>query len=151
MNIKKLIKTDRCLFLNSVTKTEAFHEIIELVEKENLIKDIENVKKEIFYREQIMSTGIGQGIGIPHIRFGDVTEPQVFIGISKSGIEDYESLDSIPVQIIIMIIVGADKHKEYLRTLSLIVGCLKDERNIKKLISAESVNEIEAVFNGDES
>ncbi|QEN06881.1 PTS sugar transporter subunit IIA [Oceanispirochaeta crateris] len=150
MNINSLIKKERCFILKSTTKTEAFHEIFEYIESEGLISDTENVKKEIFYREQIMSTGIGQGLGIPHIRYEGITEPQILVGINPKGIEDYESLDKQPVKIIIMILVGADQHKEYLRILSLLVNRLKDESSINRILEAETPEEIKTAFIGSE-
>jgi PTS system nitrogen regulatory IIA component len=151
MNINKLIREDRCFILNSTTKTEAFHEMFDAVEQEGIIKDIENVKKEIFYREQIMSTGIGQGLGIPHIRYEGILEPNFLVGNSPQGIEDYESLDNLPVKIIIMILVSADQHKEYLRILSLIVGKLKDQSRINEILSAQNPKEISAAVIGAEA
>jgi len=128
--------------LNSTTKTEALHEIFDSIQNEGILKDVENIKKEIFYREQIMSTGIGQGIGIPHIRMEGITEPHIFVGVCHEGVEDYESLDKQPVKIIIMILVGADQHKEYLRILSLIVGRLKDETIINEILKCKSPKDI---------
>jgi len=142
LNIEKLIKTERCLILNSRTKTEALHEIFDSIQNEGILKDVENIKKEIFYREQIMSTGIGQGIGIPHIRMEGISEPHIFVGICHDGIDDYESLDKLPVRIVIMILVGADQHKEYLRILSLIVGRLKDEKRVNEILDCTSPKEI---------
>ena len=150
MTLDKFLKQDNCIILKSKTKTEAFHEMIDLVKDDSLVKDIENLKKEIFYREQIMSTGIGQGIGIPHVRFGSIKEPQVYVGISPEGLSDYDSIDNVPVKIVIMILVGAEQHKEYLRTLSLIVGRLKNEEIINSLFQARSANEILPIFVGEE-
>jgi nitrogen PTS system EIIA component len=150
MTLDKFLKQDNCITLNSKTKTEAFYELMDLVEKESLVKDMENLKKEIFYREQIMSTGIGQGIGIPHVRFGAIKEPHVYVGISPEGLNDYDSIDNIPVKLVIMILVGAEQHKEYLRTLSLIVGRLKNEEIINSLFQVKNSNEILPIFVGEE-
>lgn len=150
MTLDKFLKQENCIILKSKTKTEAFHEMIDLVKDDSLVKDIENLKKEIFYREQIMSTGIGQGIGIPHVRFGTIKEPHVYVGISPAGLNDYDSIDNNPVKIVIMILVGAEQHKEYLRTLSLIVGRLKNEEIITSLFQAVSPEEILPIFMGEE-
>lgn len=150
MTLDKFLKQENCIILKSKTKTEAFYELIDLVEKESLVEDMENLKKEIFYREQIMSTGIGQGIGIPHVRFATIQEPHVYVGISPTGLNDYDSIDNIPVKLIIMILAGADQHKEYLRTLSLIVGRLKNEETINSLFQATNSDEILPIFVGEE-
>ncbi|QEN03970.1 PTS sugar transporter subunit IIA [Thiospirochaeta perfilievii] len=146
MNINKLIKDSNCLILNSKTKTESLLEIIEVIENSSQCSDVENLKKEIFYREQIMSTGIGQGIGIPHVRFEGIKEPIVTIAISPSGISDYESIDGEIVKIIVMILVGADQHKEYLRILSLLVKKIKDRAFQKRLLECKNSSEITEVL-----
>ena len=109
------------------------------------------MKKEIFYREQIMSTGIGQNIAIPHVRFEGIETPLVYVGLSPSGIVDYESIDGQPVKIIVMILVGAEQHKEYLRILSLVVSRLKDRSLQTSLLNANENKEIGTILIGDKS
>ncbi|MDA3811494.1 MAG: PTS sugar transporter subunit IIA [Spirochaetaceae bacterium] len=149
MNINNLIENEHCLVLTSRTKTEAILELIDIVKLSHSVKDMENLKKEIFYREQIMSTGIGQGIAIPHVRFEGVENPLVIIGVSFDGIKDYDSLDGQKVQIIAMILVGAEQHKEYLRILSLIVSKLKDKTLQSKLINAQESKQIGEILKED--
>ena len=149
MEINKLVNEGKCLLLKSKTKTESLLEIIDLVASTGDCKDIENLNKEIFYREQIMSTGIGQGIAIPHVRFDGIKEPVVYIGINPSGIKDYESLDGELVKIVVMILVNTNQHKEYLRILSLIVSKLKDREFQEKLLGCKSSIEIAKVMKGE--
>ena len=150
MTLAKILQEKNCIILKSRTKTEALHELIELVQKESLVDDIENLKKELFYREQIMSTGIGQGMGIPHVRYGAINEPHVYVGISPGGLDDYDSIDGIPVKIVIMILVGAEQHREYLRTLSLIVGRLKNQEIVDSLFQVTTPEEIFSLVAGAE-
>lgn len=111
---------------------------------------MEGLKKEIFYREQIMSTGIGQGIGVPHVRFEGCKSPVVVLGICPRGIEDYDSLDGVPVQIIVMILVGAEQHREYLRILSMIIRKLKIKEIQQGLLKAKSPSEIASMLQDGE-
>ena len=150
MNINKLIDDTNCHILKCKTKTEAILEIIDLVEDSGSCSDIENLKKEIFYREQIMSTGIGQGIGIPHVRLKGIEKPIIFVALSHTGITDYESLDNETVKIVIMILVGVDQHKEYLRILSLIVRKIKDKDFKESLLKCNNNKEISAIFKNEE-
>jgi len=149
MTLEKLIQKENCCLLKSRTKTEAFHELFDLVEGCNIVDNLEELKKEIFYREQIMSTGIGQGIGIPHVRFDGIDDPRVFIGFSANGLEDYESIDGEAVKVVIMILVGAEQHKEYLRILSLIVSRLKDGSLISSLNEKSTVQDVYSLMTGD--
>ena len=150
MELNKLLRPDYCRILESNTKTEALLELVDLLEQEGKVKDIEGLKREIFYREQIMSTGIGQGIGIPHVRFAGISDPVILVGIKPSGLDDYESLDDEPVKMIFMILVGDNQHKEYLRTLSLLVHRLKDDSFRTALASAENSRRVFDVLSGEE-
>ncbi len=142
MELNSLITENHCKVLRSKTKTEALLELIEIADSEKSVRDIESLKKEIFYREQIMSTGIGQSIGIPHVRFSGVTDPVILVGIAPDGIDDYEALDKETVRLVFMILVAEDQHKEYLRILSLLVHQLKDEDFRKRLASAEKDEDV---------
>lgn len=95
MVIENLLKEDNCLFLNSRTKSEVLHELIEKLES---VRDRDGLVCEIFYREQLMSIGIGLGIGIPHVRFSGVNEAQVVVGIKpeiNKSVYEAESLSVI--------------------------------------------------------
>jgi len=142
MKLKDIIRKEHCLRLQSTSKTEAILEMIDLVGVSGTIADMENLKKEIFYREQIMSTGIGQGLAVPHVRFEGAREPFVLVGTREDGVMDYESLDDSPVRIIVMIIVGAEQHREYLRILSLIAHKLKNREFQDKLLKADTAEEM---------
>lgn len=152
MNLKEIIIPEHCIFLKSRTKTEALLELIDLIKSSGEISDIEDLKKEIFFREQLMSTGMGQGIGIPHVRFEGVQHPLILTGVSPEGIDDYGSMDKNPVQLVFMFIVGKDRHKEYLRLLSLVSSRVKDENFRRKLIHAADNSEIARLLtDGDAS
>lgn len=146
MNLKNIIKKDYCCLLKSNTKTEVILELIDLIKEEPEISDIENLKKEIFFREQLMSTGIGNGIGFPHVRFDGVTNPIILVGVKPEGIPDYGSMDEIPVHLVFIFIVGKDHHKEYLRLLSLVSSKIKDEAFRNKLMNVINNKDIAAML-----
>ena len=110
------------------------------------IQDTTKLKESIFYREKLMSTGIGLGIAVPHVRIEGVKEPIVAIGISHNGISDYESIDDQTVKIVVMIVAGKGQHKEYIQLLSQIAARLKDEHIRRNLIEAKNPDEIYDIF-----
>ena len=150
MNLKEIIKPEHCIILTSRTKTEALLELIDLIKDEEEISDIEDLKKEIFFREQLMSTGIGQGIGIPHVRFEGVIHPVILVGISRDGIDEYGSMDGKLVNIVFLFIVGKEQHKEYLRLLSLVSLKIKDENFRNKLINTVDPGEMARLLSDGE-
>lgn len=137
MNLVSFISKHRIRILNANTKDDVLEELIELIGKTPLKCDIEVLRESIFYREQLMSTGIGLGLGIPHVRIEGITEPFVTIGVSHDGISDYEAIDNKIVTIVIMIVAGKNQHKEYIKLLSNIVTVLKKPGVIDRLIDAE--------------
>jgi len=80
----------------------------------------------IWERERLMSTGIGLGLAVPHVRLPSVSGVVMAVGISDQDIVDYESLDGHPVRAIFMIAARADQHATYLRLLSLVSAKMKD-------------------------
>lgn len=106
------------------------------------LKEDNELLEAIFQRERLMSTGIGLGIAVPHIRLEDISEVIVALGVSKEPIEDYESLDGNHVHFISMIIASSDQHNEYIRLLADITSVLKKERTREMLLGSETNNEI---------
>ena len=141
MELSKLIKKDLMCYISAQTKKEALSEIVEMLYEQKSIVDVTGIKKMILAREELMSTGIGLEIGVPHVRTEGIASPIIGIGISKQGVADYVSLDNKPVKLIFMIIVDKGAHKEYIQLLSQVATMLKDEDLRNKLIGAESIDE----------
>ena len=142
MELEKALDPRLICILKGRTKEEVLLELIELLDKSGKVQDITRLRESIFYRERLMSTGIGLGIAVPHVRIEGVEEPIVAIGISHEGIPDYESIDDQIVKIVVMIVAGKDQHKIYIRLLSQIVTKLKSDRVIESLLSARDSGEI---------
>ncbi|OQY35457.1 MAG: hypothetical protein B6241_00715 [Spirochaetaceae bacterium 4572_59] len=151
MNLSEVVKKECCFRLNENKKTEVLIEMMECIHQKGFIEDLENLKKEIFYREQLMSTGVGMGIGIPHVRFKGVEKPLIAIGIKEKGVVDYDSIDNEDIKIIVMIMVGENQHKEHIRLLSQVIGRMKDAGDREKLIHASDSEEIYNLLTGSAS
>ena len=142
MNLKDVVNKDCICILDENTKTEVLLKLINLVNKFEKIENIENLTKEIFYREQLMSTGIGMGLGIPHVRYKNIKKPIIAIGIQPNGVIDYQSVDDKPVNIVIMILVGENQHKEHIRLLSQIVNKFKSNDIKNKILNTKDIDQI---------
>ena len=150
MNLNTVLSQDLCCILEDSSKNEVLFSLINMITgKLSLKKDAaDELTKGIFYREQLMSTGIGLGIAIPHVRFKGVSEPILAVGIRKEGIPDYKSIDDEIVKVVVMIIVGESQHKKHIRLLSIIVSMCKNKETRKKLINASSGQEIYEIMTG---
>jgi fructose-specific phosphotransferase system IIA component len=132
--------------LDAGDKFQAIEELARVFEGSGFCSDIDSLINALKEREEIMSTGIGFGIAIPHAKINSVKEMAFAVGISHSGI-DFDSMDGQPVKLIILVIAGEKQHKDYLRLLSNIMAILKKEPVKEKIIGAGSPEEIIEIFN----
>lgn len=100
----------------------------------------EDIIKALNDREETMSTGIGNNIAIPHCRVSQVDEAKIMLCISEFGIE-FDSLDGMPVNLVVMLIVPEQQQNQHVRTLASIARVLMDENFKKQLIHQNSSEE----------
>jgi PTS system nitrogen regulatory IIA component len=152
MKLGGLLRKNLIYFGNEENKHDILERLIRLTVNEKLISDIDVLRRSIFYREELMSTGIGLGVAVPHARIKGVSINNfiISIGINREGIKDYDSIDGIPVKIVIMIISGEKQHREYLKLLAQIVSIIKNPRVIDKLLSVSTAEEVIKILSGDE-
>jgi len=143
--VHPLLSAEYIQFVESDNKSDTLRILIELISKSPNITNRDQFQKAIFERESIMSTGIGLGIAIPHVKIPEVKDLTIAVGISKHGIE-WDALDGQPVHIIFLIAGSADQHALYLRTLSKIVLVLKNSVRRKKIITAVNAEEVIRLF-----
>jgi PTS system nitrogen regulatory IIA component len=131
-----VLTPQRVLVLDSATKIEALRALADCLGAVPQVQDRDALIRGILYREELMSTGIGMGIAVPHVRLASVTAPVMSAGICRPPIADYESLDGVPVRLIFMIAAGQYQHTEYLRLLSSLSLRLKSEKLRDALVTA---------------
>ncbi len=108
------------------------------------------IVKVLLDREQLGSTGIGGGIGIPHGKLNSVQTIVVGFGLSKNGVE-FDSLDNKPVHIFFLLITPENSTGSHLRVLAQISKLLKMDHFKHRLIASDSVVDIiEAIQEVDE-
>jgi PTS system nitrogen regulatory IIA component len=133
-------------FLDVDTRDEAIHALIDLLDEEGHLPNKEAFRKAIFHREQLVSTGIGMGVAIPHAKLKELTDFFIVIGIQRKKGLDWNALDKAPVRLIFMIGGPEDKQTEYLQILSLLTSAIRDVELRKKLLNAQSAEEALALF-----
>ncbi|MGL4336968.1 MAG: PTS sugar transporter subunit IIA [Turicibacter sp.] len=91
------------------------------------VSDVDGYIKDVFTREAMSTTGIGDGVAIPHAKSAHVLVPTVVVGKSVQGIE-WESLDELPVHLVFMIAVPENAGNDHLKILQkLAVGLMDDD------------------------
>ena len=139
--VKNILSPERIVFINHTTKRDALVELANNLSTAPQVKYQDELVTEILKREELMSTAIGRGIAIPHVRLNSVTDLVMSVGICKKNIIDYQSIDEIPVRILIMIAAAFNQHKYYLQTLSFFSSKLKEKELRDKLLDAKTQEE----------
>jgi nitrogen PTS system EIIA component len=133
------------LDLKSNTKKEALAELCELLKGSSNIKDSNAVVASLLEREKLGSTGIGQGVAIPHAKSEAANHLVAALGISKRGVQ-FESLDGEPVYVIVLLVSSPDAAGQHLKALARISRLLKDKFFRQGLREAKSVDEIQKII-----
>ena len=142
MELKDYIDRKLISLLKGKRKEKVLLELIDLICKKKELSSRKEIKEAIFHREELMSTGIGLGIAVPHARIKGVKELIMAVGVFPKGIHDYETIDDNPIKIVVLIIAGEKQHKAYIQVLSLIVSKLKDHEVRERIIKAKTGEEL---------
>ncbi len=127
--------------LVSETKEELFPEMVQLFVKNGLVHDAVAAVRVLEEREEKMSTGVGNGIALPHGKLPEAKQSILALGISRNGI-DYDSLDGAPVYIVIAIFADPEnpaQHIEVLAEISRLFALPEFAQRIRAARSAEDV------------
>ncbi|MCL1954557.1 MAG: PTS sugar transporter subunit IIA [Spirochaetes bacterium] len=142
VNAQSILSLDRILFLDYPRKKEVLLALAENLADAPQVKNRQELSIEILKREELMSTAIGCGIAIPHVRLSSVTDLIVSVGISRTDIVDFNPLDDEPVRLIFMITAAQNQHAYYLQTLSWFSSRLKNKELRDSLLAAQTQQEV---------
>ena len=122
------------------TKSETLDMAIDLMVKSDKISDREAYRKQVYLREEESTTGIGDGIAIPHGKCDAVKKPGLAAMVIKNGVE-FEALDDEPVTLLFLIAAPNTEDNIHLDVLSKLSVMLMDEEFTESLRNASSVDE----------
>jgi len=134
------------LNIESKEKENVIDEMVTVLDKAGKLNDRQAYKEAILNRESQSSTGIGEGIAIPHAKTASVINPAIAFGRSKDGV-DYESLDGQPAHLVFMIAATEGANNTHLEALSRLSTLLMREEIRKQLLEAESEDSIIDIIN----
>jgi len=150
MKVYELLETNKILTgFKSQDKTDVINELVDLLKDDKRVVDLEEVRKCVFEREEKMSTGVGKGFAIPHGKTNSVDDILAAFGKSETPIE-YNSLDGEPVHLIFLLIGKENLLAKHIKLLSRISRMMNNEEFRKKLVEAESKEEIQKIFQEEE-
>ena len=122
------------------TKKEALDQMVELMVKSGKIRDKEAYRQQVYAREEESTTGVGEGIAIPHGKGDSVIRPGLAAMVVKDGV-DFDALDGEPVHLIFLIAAPNTRDNIHLDVLSKLSTLLMDETFVQNLQNASTVEE----------
>ena len=96
--------------------------------------DRDTIFRLVWKREQMMTTGVGGMLALPHIRVNDILHPYILIGVCENEISDYQGQDDMPVRVIVFTIALDEDQEAYLQLLSGISRRLRNPKLIEQII-----------------
>ncbi|MBO5199256.1 MAG: PTS sugar transporter subunit IIA [Lachnospiraceae bacterium] len=142
----------RSISLNGTPKTkqEALDQLVNLMARSGKLSDVESYRKQVYAREEESTTGIGEGIAIPHGKCDAVKRPGLAAMVVRDGVA-FDSLDGEPVTLLFLIAAPNTEDNVHLDVLSKLSVLMMDEEFTKGLRGAKSVNEfLERIDKADE-
>ncbi|MFA6142652.1 MAG: PTS sugar transporter subunit IIA [Candidatus Omnitrophota bacterium] len=143
---KKAIMAD----LKATDKEGVIKELVDLLAKAEDIKNKDELVKALMTRESLGSTGIGQGIGIPHAKSANAKGMVAAFGLSQNGVS-FDSLDGEPVYIFFLLIAPEESAGPHLKALARISRMLKDKYFREMLRKAKDEKEILRIIQDEDS
>ena len=127
------INEESVMVLRGATKLEIMDELItRAAELTKLSRDM--IYRMTWKREQMMTTGVGNGLALPHIRVNDIPQAIVIVGVTETPIADYQSQDDQPVRVVVFTVAPDENPEAYLQLLSSISRRLRNPKLIEQII-----------------
>ena len=150
MNLLDILSLESTIVdLKGESKEDIIAELVNSLPAGDSITDREQVLQAVLDREKIMSTGIGDGIAIPHGKSAAVTELVAAMGTQQQG-RDFDALDGEPAYVFFLLVSPANVSGPHIKALARISRLLKNDEFKKKLIEADSAEEIIATIEAAE-
>jgi len=127
--------------MKSVSKADAIRELVSLLKKTGTIDDEASVSEVVLEREELGSTGIGEGLAVPHGKSNSVGKLVAAFGRSEKGIE-FDSIDKQPVHLVFLLVAPEDSAGPHLMALARISRLLKNREFRDGLMNAKDKMDI---------
>ncbi|MCD8914108.1 MULTISPECIES: PTS fructose transporter subunit IIABC [Staphylococcus] len=146
MRITELLTRDTiAMDVEATTKEGVIDTLVAQLDHAGILSDVDAFKDAIMAREGQSTTGIGEGIAIPHAKVDAVKQPAIAFGKSKAGV-DYQSLDGQPAHLFFMIAAPEGGAQTHLDALAKLSGVLMDDKVREALLHASTPDEVLAII-----
>jgi fructose-specific phosphotransferase system IIA component len=135
--------------LKATTKEAVIEELVELASESPLVKDRDELLRDINHRENMVTTGIGYGVAFPHAKTKATKGIVISFGRSEKGI-DFEAMDKKPVFVFFLIAAPEDAIGAHLNVMARLSYIMKSEENRQKLMTVNSPGELLTILDSVE-
>lgn len=142
VQVKNILSPDRVVFITQSAKRDALTELANVLADAPQVKRGDELISEILKREELMSTAVGRGIAIPHVRLSSVTDLVMAVGVCRTPLSDFQTVDDKPVNLLIMIAAAYNQHTYYLQTISYFSAKLKSQELRDAIANAATEKEV---------
>lgn len=151
MNLMDLI-TPECILapLQATEKRAVIHDLVQSLADAGKVSDAESLEETVWTREQTRTTGIGQGLAIPHGKSETLSEMAMAIGKPAEPI-DFESVDGKPVRLVVLLASRPDQMSDHIQALAKISRLHMDADFREKIYAAQSAEEIYELLKSNET
>jgi fructose-specific phosphotransferase system IIA component len=135
--------------LKATTKDAIIEELVELTATSPLVKDQDELLRDIIHRENMVTTGIGYGVAFPHAKTKATKGIVISFGRSQKGI-DFDAMDKKPVHVFFLIAAPEDAIGAHLNVMARLSYIMKSEENRQKLMTVNSPGELLSILDSVE-
>lgn len=132
------------------SKEDVLNNLIDCLAASPVVRDIEEVREAIMGREQIMSTGVGKGLALPHAKTRAVSESIAAFAVTDQAV-DFGSIDDQPVRLVFLLVGTEAAKSEHIKILSRVSRLMNRDPFRKRLLEAKSPHEIMSIFEEGET
>ncbi|ANH78179.1 PTS sugar transporter subunit IIA [Candidatus Chlamydia sanziniae] len=144
-SLSPLLSPRLIMFLNKHSRNEILQDLTDLVDCAGLLENKEAFFQALVHRENIMSTGIGMGVAIPHGKLENCSSFFIAVGIHPRGIL-WDAIDGALVRLIFLIGGPGNAQAEYLKLLSTLTLFLREDSCRQKLLQVKTIEEVMNIF-----
>ncbi|WP_340102585.1 PTS sugar transporter subunit IIA [Rhodohalobacter sp. 8-1] len=135
--------------LEVADKKELINSVVDLLEPKVNKEQLEKIRQSVFDREEIMSTGVGKQLAIPHGKCDSISETLASFAVLDESVE-FDSIDNLPVKMVFLLVGPEDRSNQHIKLLSRISRLMNSSTFRNKLLECENPDEIFETFKTEE-
>lgn len=149
MNLGSLVRPELIFAdLEAQDRLGVLHLFADKLAEQGLVADPQELFGKLLEREQLGSTGIGQGIAIPHCKISGLKKGIVAVAVAPKGV-DFGTADGVPIRLFFLVVSPNESPAEHLQILAAISRWLKTDHHAERLLALSSRESIFELLNGE--